>query len=192
MMASLEERLDKVERLIRAESFRKNKGLGNEVGYYIFDYPAEKELQVRERVSYMVSKNSRGIDGFQLIVFDLYDILIDILEREGFTDQVVQFEKEYGLGFITDALQMLLKLGERDNLVVKYFQENTPDDAVVFIIGIGKCYPIIRSHSILNNLHQVIDRVPVVMFFPGLYDGQELSLFSKIGNNYYRAFKLVE
>ena len=30
-MASLEERLDKVERLIRAESFRKNKGLGNEV-----------------------------------------------------------------------------------------------------------------------------------------------------------------
>ena len=41
MMASLEERLDIAERLIKSESFRQNKGLGNEVGYYVFDYPAE-------------------------------------------------------------------------------------------------------------------------------------------------------
>ena len=43
-MASLEERLDLAERMIRMPSFRQNKGLGNEVGYYVFDYPAEKNL----------------------------------------------------------------------------------------------------------------------------------------------------
>ena len=41
-MASLEERLDLVERKIKDSQFRENKGLGNEVGYYVFDYPADK------------------------------------------------------------------------------------------------------------------------------------------------------
>lgn len=191
-MASLEERLDLAERLIKSESFRQNKGLGNEVGYYVFDYPAEKELVVRERIAYMKNKNSRGTDGFELVVFDLYDILIEVIEKEGFMQQIISYEKEYGMDFVSAVLQDLLKLGEKDNLIVGYMDENTPKDAVVFLVGIGKCYPIIRSHSILNNLHQVIDRVPVVLFFPGKYDGQELSLFSKVGNNYYRAFKLVD
>ena len=93
-MASLEERLDIAERLIKSASFRQNKGFGNEVGYYVFDYPAEKELIVRERVAYMKNKNSRGTDGFELVVFDLYDIIIDILEKEGFLEQVYKFEKK--------------------------------------------------------------------------------------------------
>jgi hypothetical protein len=58
---------------------------------------------------------------------------------------------------------------------------------------VGKCYPILRSHTILNNLHQVIDDVPVVMFYPGKYSGQDLLLFGEIkDDNYYRAFKLVD
>ena len=34
-MMSLDERLDKAEEMIQKPSFRENKGLGNEVGYYI-------------------------------------------------------------------------------------------------------------------------------------------------------------
>ena len=60
----------------------------------------------------------------------------------------------------------------------------------MLLIGIGKCYPIIRSHTILNNLHQVVDDVPVIMFYPGIYSGQDLMLFGEIkDDNYYRAFK---
>ena len=33
-MAALDERLDKAEEMIAKPSFRENKGLGNEVGYY--------------------------------------------------------------------------------------------------------------------------------------------------------------
>jgi hypothetical protein len=33
---------------------------------------------------------------------------------------------------------------------------------------------------------------PLVMFYPGRYDGQSLRLFSKLtDDNYYRAFSLV-
>ena len=192
-MATLEERLDQAETIIRTESFRQNKGLGNEVGYYIFDYPPEKELVVRERIAYMQGKNNRGTDGFELKVFDLYDLVIDILEAEGFLEQCFRFEKKKGMERIIKAVGNLLQVNDENSLIVKHIQENTPADAVVFLTGIGKCYPILRSHKVLNNLHQAIDRVPVVLFFPGKYDGQELVLFSEIkDDNYYRAFKLVD
>ena len=192
-MASLEERLDTAERMIKAESFRQNKGLGNEVGYYVFDYPAEKELIVRERIEYMKGKNSKGTDGFELVVFDLYDIIIDILEEEGFMDQCFKFEKKNGMERIIKAVGNLLHINDESSLIVRYIQERTPKDAVVFLVGIGKCYPILRSHKVLNNMHQAIDSVPVVLFYPGMYDGQELVLFSTIkDDNYYRAFKLVD
>jgi hypothetical protein len=38
----------------------------------------------------------------------------------------------------------------------------------------------------------VLDKVPVVMFFPGAYDGHELKLFNTLkDDNYYRAFPLI-
>ncbi|MDI3536376.1 MAG: hypothetical protein PWP30_858 [Eubacteriaceae bacterium] len=192
-MKSLEERLDRAEAIIKDQSFRENKGLGNEVGYYIFDYPAEQELVVRERIKYLQKKNSFSSDGFELKVFDLYDLVIDILEAEGFLEQCFKFEKKKGLERIVSAVGNLLAINDEDSLIIKHIQEKTPENAVVFLTGIGKCYPILRSHKILNNLHQVIDRVPVVLFFPGKYDGQELVLFSAIkDDNYYRAFKLVD
>ena len=56
-MMSIDERLDKAEEMIQKPSFRENKGLGNEVGYYIFDYPAEKEMYIRERIEYIKKKS---------------------------------------------------------------------------------------------------------------------------------------
>lgn len=192
-MSSLEQRLDTVEKEIKKPSFRENKGLGNEVGYYVFDYPAEKELAVRQRINYMKKKNSKGTDGFELVVFDLYNIIIDVLEKEDILKQCFKFEKKKGMQRIINAVGNLLKINDEESYIVKYIREHTPKDAVIFLVGLGKCFPILRSHKVLNNLHQVIDYVPVVMYYPGKYDGQELVLFSEIkDDNYYRAFRLVD
>lgn len=192
-MASLQERLDLAENFIKKESFRQNKGLGNEVGYYIFDYLAEDELIVREYIEYMKARNARGNEGFELVVCDLYDMIIDILEEEGFLEQCYRFEEKKGLERIIKAVGNLLQVNDDTSLIVERIKERTPKNAVVFLVGIGKCYPVLRSHKVLNNLHQAIDYVPVVMFYPGKYDGQTLMLFSEIkDDNYYRAFKLVE
>lgn len=192
-MPSTEQRLDKVEEIIKKPSFRQNKGLGNEVGYYIFDYPAEQELIVRERVEYIRRKNEEAIDGFRVVVFDLHEIVISILKDKGYLEKCFEFEKQKGFDRITKAVGNTLRITSADSLIVDYIKEHTPENSVVFITGIGKCYPILRSHTVLNNLHQVIDHVPVVMFYPGKYDGQELILFGEIkDDNYYRAFKLVD
>ena len=73
----LGDRLDEMEAAIRKTSFRKGTGRANEVNYWVFDYPPEKELEVRARIEYMKGKNARGDDDFDLVVFDLYDVIID-------------------------------------------------------------------------------------------------------------------
>ena len=192
-MNTLEEKLDKAEAMIQKPSFRQNKGLGNEVGYYIFDYLPEQELLVRERVEYIRRKNEQSDDEHRIVVFDLYEIMIEILKIKGYLEKCYEFEKKRGLDRITKAVGNMLRITAKDSLIVNYIRERIPEKAVVFLVGIGKCYPILRSHTVLNNLHQAIDHVPVVMFYPGKYDGQELILFGEIkDDNYYRAFKLVE
>ena len=190
---STQARLDIAEKMIREPSFRQNKGLGNEVGYYVFDYPAKDELIVREWLGYRQRKINPSVDGFGLAVFDLYNITIDMLEQEGFLDQCIAFEKKYGMDRIVKAVGHMLKLSDDAGRMVEYIKDQTPDNVVVFLTGIGKCYPFLRAHKVLNNLHQILDHVPVVMFYPGVYDGQELVLFGSIkDDNYYRAFRLVD
>ena len=192
-MAGIEERLDLMEAAIKKPSFRQSSGRANEVNYWVFDYPPECELEVRERVEYLKKKNQKGVDGFELVVFDLYDIIMDYLEKEDFLEQCYRFEKRRGLDQITKAVNNAMKINDDDSYIVQYIRDHTPENAVVFLTGIGKCYPILRSHKVLNNLHQAFVRVPVVMFFPGTYDEQELVLFNEIkDDNYYRAFRLVK
>lgn len=192
-MADLNKRLDEMETAIKKPSFRTSSGRANEVNYWIFDYPPERELEVRERIEYMKKKNSKGTDDFELVVFDLYDIIIDYLEGKNFMDKCFQFEKKKGLDRITKAVNNSMKINDDDSLIVQYIKDHTPENAIVFLTGVGKCYPILRSHKVLNNLHQAFVRVPVVMFFPGTYNEQELILFNEIkDDNYYRAFKLVK
>lgn len=190
---TLDERFDRAEAIIKKPSFRENKGLGNEVGYYIFDYPAEQELLVRERIAYMKRKNEQSTDEYRIVEFDLYNIIIDILQQKGYLEKCFEFEKKRGFDRITKAVGNMLRITAKDSMIVSYIEKNTPEKSIVFLTGIGKCYPILRAHTVLNNLHQVIDHVPVVLFYPGKYDGQELMLFSEIkDDNYYRAFQLVE
>lgn len=192
-MADLIGRLDEMEAAIRKPSFRQSSGRANEVNYWVFDYPPERELEVRERIEYLKNKNQKGTDGFELVIFDLYDIVIDFLEKKNFMEKCYDFEKKRGIERIVKAVNNSMKINDDDSLVVQYIRDNTPENAIVFLTGIGKCYPILRSHKVLNNLHQAFVRVPVVMFFPGTYNEQELILFNEIkDDNYYRAFRLVK
>ena len=191
VMASISERLDAMEAEIRKPRFRESTGMANEVNYWVFDYPPEKE---RERIEYMKKKNQKGVDGFELVVFDLYDMVMDYLESKNFVNSYMRYEKRRGFNYIVRAVTTSMKVNEDDSIIVQKIVEQTPENAIVFLTGVGKCYPMLRSHKILNTLHQHgLRKTPVVLFFPGTYNEQELILFNEIkDDNYYRAFKLVK
>ncbi len=192
-MKTIEERLDILEQKMQSESFRTNTGLGNEVGYYVFDYDARDELKVRQRIKLLQGAGTERKFGYQLIVCDMYELILKLLEDDGDLEELKSIEEDEGTEYVFQTISDVLRFDEQDSRIVQYICDNTPEDAVLFLTGVGKCFPILRSHKILNNLHQVMDHCPVVMFFPGIYNGNSLQIFGELkDDNYYRAFPLVE
>lgn len=186
------ERLDKIWDRISDQDFLANRGVANEVRYYVFDYEPCDELIIRDKIKALKKQNNPDADGFQILEFDLYEMVISILEEKGYIDKCVKFEEQKGMEYLYTAVTKMLRLTNDDNLIVNRILESTPENAVVFLTGVGKVFPFVRSHNVLNNLHQVLDSVPVVMFYPGTWNGQSLSLFGTITDgNYYRAFPLI-
>lgn len=189
-MGRINERLEKLLTKIREKSFLENRGLGNEVGFHVFDYDPEDELFVRDRIVYM--KNKITCEEFQIQEFDLYEVMLEILEGKGFLQKTFQMEEKKGSEKIIDPIRRTLRFNQSDDRIINFIKDRIDSNSIVFLTGIGKAWPIIRSHSILNALHIAIENVPVVMFFPGTYDGQRLVLFNEFqDDNYYRAFKIV-
>ena len=191
-MLSIHERFDELERKMRDDQFRSNTGLGNEVGYYVFDYDPEDELIVRKRIAELEKSDTISRFGYELVNYDLYELMIQLLKEEDVFEDLLEIEGEEGTQYVFEAISDVLKFNEDDSLIVNHIMKNTPEESVVLLTGVGKCFPILRSHKILNNLHQMMDHCPVIMFFPGKYNGNSLNIFGKIkDDNYYRAFPIV-
>lgn len=190
-------RLDRLKEKVHDPDFISSKRKANEVNCWVFDYPPQHEMVVRERLADMVKKNKKGLDSFQIFNFDLYDIIMDYLEEEGFIDQCEKYEEKYGIQQVAKSVKNVLRLSMEENLLTDYIKGHTPtDNAVVFLTGVGKCYPLLQATEILNkvlyNMPASYNKVPMIVFYPGTYTEQELILFNKIHeDNYYRAFRIV-
>lgn len=168
-------------------------GKANELPFFIFDYDPKYELLIRQEVEKLNRNNSN------IQEFDLFEIIVYLLKTEGYLETVKEYETQYDSDILLSQLfQPFLSLEEDDNPVMRYINENVIDDGnhIVLITGVGKAYPIIRSHTILNKLQPVIKNNPLVMMYPGRYDLNNtmcLRLFDRLGDdNYYRAFPLEE
>jgi hypothetical protein len=185
---SLQERLDLVLPRIETDDFLKNQGLGNEIGFYIFDYPPEKELDVREHLSFMTDKLEKR--GRKFANINLFEIVIELLESRKLTERAFKLQKERG----DDALFNALKGPLEQNRVADFIAEKADLENTEFILmhGLGSAWPIIRGHGLLNALHAKVGSVPTILFYPGEWNGGSLKAFNVMPpNNYYRAFKLV-
>ncbi|MHB8277751.1 MAG: DUF1788 domain-containing protein [Candidatus Humimicrobiaceae bacterium] len=187
---SIEAKLEKIYKVITSEEFLKGKGLGNEVNYYIFDYPPESELLVRKYLNnILIKKIKNSHQDINLIIIDLYDILIEILESKKVLKPAIDMEKKTGEKGLLKAIKPILKPENFAALI----KDKTKDSNLLLLTGVGKIWPLVRSHVILNNLNVVLNNMPVILFFPGIYNKLELQLFSKFkDDNYYRAFVLVD
>jgi len=185
----LEKRLELLKQKVQEDDFLSARGLGNEIPFWIFDYPPEKELLVRETIDKMTQNlKKRSIN---VLVIDLYEMCLEILENKISAHKIFDFENRKGSDELLNKLKIMLK-PETAKRAIQAKMESNGDIQLMFLTGVGKAWPLIRSHSILNNLQPVLGNVPLVTFYPGEYDNHELSLFGKFKDaNYYRAFRLI-
>ena len=187
-MKTINNRLDELTKKISSPTFLESNGLGNEVNFYIFDYDPEDEYIVREYLeNYLLKKTKLNIK-----VFDIYDIIIEILKEKGFLEKCFDYETKKGAKYLNTIISKTIGIGSGNDLIMKKIKSEVEPNQIVIITGMGKCYGIVRGHTILNNLHSVITNNPLIMFYPGSYNGQSFKLFNKLENdNYYRAFQFV-
>jgi hypothetical protein len=192
-MKTLNERLNLIKPKILSSSFRAGRGLGNEINFWIFDYDAEDETAVRSHIRFLNESIAAERDDVRIVTFDLFDLMVEHLDEKKYLDRVLKMEKEKKSGEIVNPIKKTLRSTLPDDVIASRIAEgNNPDTDIIFICGVGKAWPVIRSHTILNNLHSRVETTPLVMFFPGVYDS-ELRLFGDItDDNYYRAFRLIE
>ena len=189
---SLNERFIELEdRMISVESLTKY-GTANDMKFYIFDYNPQDEFTIRNEVKKLKSRNPN------IIEFDLYEMMLEIIDQQGYMQDVIEAEKDYDKQhLLSEIFQPILSVEEDDNEFLENFKAVNDDGTkIILVTGVGKSYPVIRSHTILNNLQNIFKRNPVVMMYPGRYEKKKtmtLRLFDRLDDdNYYRAFPLVE
>jgi len=192
-MMSLNKRLDLIEPKILEPGFRTGRGTANEVNFWIFDYDPDDEMAVRAHIEFLANRINGKHDEIRIVCYDLFTLMLDILRSKNYLEKVKQMEESKGSESIINPIKRTLRLTEDDDMIISKIVENlVPEKDIIFLTGVGKAWPIIRSHTILNNLHSKVDKNPLIMFFPGNYTN-ELRLFGEItDDNYYRAFKLIE
>ena len=192
-VTGLDKRLQDI--LTRPE-FLEMRGVAKEVPIFIQTYSPADDDQLRLVV--------RGVEqhlrkqGLRVKHVDLFELVLQLLESEGWLQKVLQREPSWSKGDLFDTLQNVAEPTEA--LVPKLMEALGKDTQVSLITGSGRIYPFLRTHTILEALQPAMVRHPVVVFFPGEYSqdadgGSYLRLFgtttaSKIENPHYRATNL--
>ena len=121
---------------------------------------------------------------------DLWDVFLQICEQRRILDKIADLERRRGSRALLERLQKIATPEAFVQAMDYEFHESGRD--VLLVTGVGRVYPIVRAHSILENAQHVFADVPVVLLYPGKYDGAQLHLFNSISDgNYYRAFNLL-
>ena len=190
-MSELDNRLNKILDRVTSDEFLSGRGLGNEIPFYAFDYPPENELEVREHISFVISQVPKKRPGLRVKHINLFELIVKYLRDRKLFDKAVALQKSKGDSAVLSALKAPLDASRVADVFVKNAEPEDQD--MVFVSGVGTAYPLLRTHSLLNNLHPVMGSTPLVIFYPGRYDGQSLRLFGLLKDNpYYRAFRLVD
>ena len=190
-MEKIESHFDDMYRLFSSEDFLQRKGVSTEVPFFICHYKAEEQVKA-DGVSKLLHEKLNN-SGIKALHIDLYSLMIEKMKETDDLDWTLENESKVDHdNLLTDMRAQLNVKTEIAPMVAKRISEAEP--RIVFVTGIGACYPIFEAHELLTNLSNIITTIPLILFFPGDYvqtpgSGASLHLFGRQeGRGYYRAF----
>ena len=185
-MKNLTQRLDKLRLIIQNEAFLRGKGLGNEGNIRIFCYEPQEEMTIRYFVEQLAEDKSLHC---KLHIYNLYQVFLQICEEKKIIKSVDKMEFSKGSEHLLQRLQSIANIRAFTERIA-YEPQQVGD--VVLITGVGEVYPFMRAHILMEALQSVFNAVPVVVMYPGVYDGGYVKMFNCLESNpYYRAYKIL-
>ena len=185
------EKLNLIEPRIKDKEFLEKVRGGHIIPFYILDYDPQDEYMAREHVLNLQDKVNKENGDIRIKAIDLYDLLLECSKEKGFLDKALKAEEAKGTEKLFEAIKNTLQLKKETNVYIDKIAEGIQPEDVIFLTGVGKVYPIVRTHKVLSNLRPLLKRNPLIVMYPGTYINNELSLFGEIDRDYYQAFKLI-
>ena len=121
---------------------------------------------------------------------NLFQLVLDVLDKRDLLDRAVALQANKGDKEVLRAMKGPLEPAKLAQELVKDIDLTQTD--LVLLTGVGSAYPMLRTNTLLSALHPLMGHIPLVVFYPGTYDGTKLRLFNRLSDdNYYRAFRLA-
>lgn len=191
MTTRFEERLNQILPRLISPDVLSNQGAGGEIGFWIFDYPPEEEVAMRAWLADVIEPGLRKqVPAVRFQTVDLFQLVVDLLDERKLFDKACEMQANKGDAAVLASLRSVLK---EDRLAARMTEKLDVTQLDLLIVkGVGAVYPLLRTHTLLSALHPHMRNTPLLMLYPGTYNGQSLSLFNTLSDdNYYRAFRLV-
>ena len=183
IMSDITERLDHLKKTIQEDDFLQGKGLSNEVNIRMFCYSPKDEMAVRSFTERLENEQLKC----KVQIVDLYETFLSICEDKRILDRIPQLEQKRGKEFLEKQFERTCDAKVFAKKIVDQF-----DADLLMITGVGKAFPFVRVHALLNTIQEDLNDKPIVVLYPGTFDGHYVKLFNQLKpNEYYRAFNMI-
>lgn len=171
--------------------------------YYIYQYPADKEYEMRRQIQVFKQNLERPTSFVNAMILDLFKVFCDYLSSVKFGPETLlesTFEEDKTEpDMVTEELTNEANSDEfiryvRDCIEEHMSQNDGLNHPYVFVHGIGKMYPYLRTNVFLTRYEKYNDTslYKIILFYPGKQEGNSFSLFGKLEDSHtYRATLLV-
>lgn len=175
------------------------RGLANEVPIFIHAYDPSSEDGARQLAANLDGRlNSNGIPARTI---DLFELVLERLDADNRLKPIIDRESDMGKVKLLAMLRGLTDPSSGAILAALRERLDATDVRITLIVGVGRVYPFLRTHTVLEAIQPAMTRHPIVLFFPGRYlqtrEGSQLQLFGTdvnppLSRAYYRAINLAD
>jgi hypothetical protein len=169
-MDILQERFNTLERRLFIENFLDEKR--TIIPHFLFTYQGEHEAYVNQGVKKLLMK-AEEYDK-RILEVNLFDVFTTLFSEE--LEDVMALSEDEGLETLLDAVEPTLN--DRDSLV-ETFKSLSRESDVVLLTGVGTAYPILHTSGLLKRLAMSGYSKPIIVFYPGTFNGTQLKLFDR-------------
>lgn len=184
---TITQQLDDLKIRIQKPEFLNVEGLGNEVGIWFFCYEPKQEMMVRDFTQKLVYSSNLDC---RLIERNLYSVFLEICDEWGITQDIGEMEKEDGKELLLEKITSSIGVDEFVNKI--YFSPQTCGKDVLLLTGVGDVFPFMRVHTLLQALQPKFPNIPILVMYPGTFNGTQTRLFNKYKPNpWYRSYNII-
>ena len=171
--------------------------------YYIYQYPACQEYEMRRQIVEFKKNLKRPTSFVNAMILDLFKVFCDFLRSESFGennlfDDTLEEDKTPN-NMVTEELTTEANSDNFIHYVSQCIEDHmSQNDGLnkpyVFVHGIGKMFPYLRTNVFLTKYEKYNDtsRYKIILFYPGHQQGNTFSLFDSLDDSHtYRATLLV-